>query len=93
MWMDMQTLIFYLGNFLAPALAVSVLVSLFKFDSSLRKPFFGVFGRILINLLVGSFVLMAGLISSGEDGKMLTYAGLITCVATSQWILIKGWSG
>ena len=90
--MDMLNLIFNLGNFLAPALAVGVFVSLFKFNSSPGEPFFGIFGRILINLMVGSLVLCAGLISSGEDGKMLTYASLVACVATSQWILIKGWS-
>jgi hypothetical protein len=51
----------------------------------------GLLGRFLINFLVGSAVLLGGIIMTGEDGKMYTYATLVVCVAATQWVLVKGW--
>jgi hypothetical protein len=44
-----------------------------------------------VNLLVGSAVLLCGLWWFGRDGKMQTYAALALAVASSQWLLARGW--
>jgi len=90
--MDMPTLTLYIVNLLSPALLIGLFVSFFKFNSTLQKPLLGLFGRFLINFLVGSLVLVGGIILTGEDGKMYTYATLIAFVAGTQWVLVKGWS-
>lgn len=36
-------------------------------------------------------VLAAGLVFFGNDGKMLTYAGLVLVSAFCQWVLRRGW--
>jgi len=91
MWMDMLTLTLYIVNLLSPALFIGLFVSFFKFNSTLQKPLLGLLGRLLINFLVGSAVLLGGIIMTGEDGKMYTYATLVVCVAATQWVLVKGW--
>jgi len=36
-------------------------------------------------------VLLAGLVFSGRDGAMITYAALVLACATSQWTVSKSW--
>ena len=36
-------------------------------------------------------VLVAGLVFFGRDGKMATYAALVLAIASSQWLLLRGW--
>ncbi len=38
---------------------------------------------------VGIAVLVAGLVVTGRDGKMLTYAALVLACATAQWALLR----
>jgi hypothetical protein len=47
---------------------------------------------VIVNVLVGCAVLVLGLLLGAEDGKMITYAGLIVAVAFSQWALMRGWT-
>ena len=35
--------------------------------------------------------LLAALIVFGRDGKMATYAALVVAIASSQWLLLRGW--
>ncbi|CDS53787.1 hypothetical protein [Polaromonas sp. CG9_12] len=44
-----------------------------------------------INFVVGSAVLVAGLVLLGRDGKMLTYVLLVLAMAASQWSQLGGW--
>ncbi|HEY0201803.1 MAG TPA: hypothetical protein VGC24_08940 [Burkholderiaceae bacterium] len=82
----------HLLNFVAPALALAVLLAL-------ASRFFGkksASARVLaahaaINFVVGCAVLAAGLVLLGRDGRMLTYAALVVACATSQWLLLRGW--
>lgn len=39
--------------------------------------------------VVGAGVLLAGLWTTGHDGKMATYAALVLCCATAQWALLR----
>lgn len=40
--------------------------------------------QLLIHLLAGSAVLVAGLVWTGEDGRMATYAALVLVLASCQ---------
>ena len=82
----------HLLNFIAPALAVAVgltLAAQFLMKKSgnvlaIRKQF-------AINFGVTLAVLVLGLVALGRDGKMLTYAAVVLAGATSQWVQQRGW--
>ena len=80
----------HLLNLFAPAAAIAVLLvlggRLFKFDSPRTLLL-----QVMLQLLVGSAVLVAGLVLWGRDGKMLTYAALVVATASCQWVLGRGW--
>jgi hypothetical protein len=82
----------HLLSFIAPALAVALLVGM---GARLVLPRGGSRPRWLvgfaINALVGIVVLVAGLWVFGRDGKMATYAGMVLAVATSQWLSGRAW--
>ncbi|OGB32302.1 MAG: hypothetical protein A3F78_16830 [Burkholderiales bacterium RIFCSPLOWO2_12_FULL_61_40] len=78
-------------NFLAPALAVGVLVAMA--GQIFRKKVPG--ARVLpaqaaINCVAGALALGAGLWFFGHDGKMASYAAMVLAVASSQCFLRKG---
>jgi hypothetical protein len=83
----------HLLGFLAPALGVALGVVLgarlmggpAARAASWRR-------QLLVNFAAGSAVLVVGLWYFGRDGKMATYAALVAVVATSQWLLSRGWS-
>lgn len=94
--MTAYLLLNHLLNFMAPAALVALLLVAF---SRLFSGFFGLKKAVVhvwwlhlaINFIVGVGVLAAGLLLSGRDGKMLTYAALVLAVATSQWLQLGGW--
>jgi hypothetical protein len=47
--------------------------------------------QLAINSVAGVAVLSVGLVLFGRDGKMFTYAGLVLAIATTQWVMLKGW--
>jgi hypothetical protein len=91
MRMDITTLTLHIVNLLAPALVVGGIVSVFRLGARVHRPILGLLGRMMVNVLVGCAVLVLGLVMGSEDGKMITYAGLIVAVAFSQWVLMRGW--
>jgi hypothetical protein len=90
--MSLLALLNHLLNFVAPALAVGFLCALAGRVFGRRKagvPAWWVQGAI--NFGVGTLVLLAGLVFSGRDGAMITYAALVLACATSQWTVSKSW--
>jgi hypothetical protein len=85
-------LLIHLLNFAAPAFVVALLVA-----SAARVLLSGQslggswWASIAINFIAGLAVCGAGLWHFGVDGKMATYAALVVVVATSQWLLARGW--
>jgi hypothetical protein len=85
-------LLLHVAGFLAPALAVALLVSLL---SRLLLP--GMTANrswslsLIANFLVGATALAAGLVLFGRDGKMLTYAALVLGCAGAEWAVSRGW--
>jgi len=89
--MDIITLTLFIGDLLAPALAMGLALSFINVSAESAPAVLGRRARFFANTLVGCIVLIGGLIYFGEDGKMATYALLVLCVAASQWFLTRGW--
>ncbi len=47
--------------------------------------------QIAVGGVVGSAVLVGGLVFWGVDGKMATYSALVVVAGTLQWLMCKGW--
>jgi len=85
-------LLFHLANFVAPALCVSVLLTLagpiLGGSSSLRLAWHW---KLAINFAVGVLALTLAVLVLGRDGKVAGYGLLVLAVATSQWFLQGAW--
>jgi hypothetical protein len=51
----------------------------------------GLFKQTVVSGVLGTAVLVGGLILWGVDGKMATYSALVIACGTSQWLMCKGW--
>ncbi|NDP61134.1 hypothetical protein [Polaromonas sp.] len=86
----------HLLNLLAPAALIALLLVAFSrlipgFFTS-NKAFSHVWWvQTAINFVVGSTMLVAGLVLLGRDGKMLTYVLVVLAMATSQWCQLGSW--
>jgi len=90
--MNLHDIVFHLLNFAAPALVLALLVPLlarllFRKQAQ-RLPWWG---QVLVNFVVGVAALLVSLWWLGRDGKMLGYSLLVLAVASSQWLLVRGW--
>ena len=85
-------LLFHVLNFLAPAALMAVLmVPLGRLVMRKQTPFAAWWIQIAANFSVCMITLWVGLWFFGRDGKMATYAALVVCAATSQWVMARGW--
>lgn len=92
--MDLLTLLNHVINFAAPAAWLALLLPwLARF--MVRKGGARLFLRkqAAFIFIAGLLVLLLGLALLGQDGKMMTYLALVITVATSQWLMLKGWRG
>lgn len=90
--MNALALFWHLLGFVAPALAVALLVALAaRWVLPRNGPRPGWRASIAINFIAGVVVLGAGLWWFGRDGKMATYAAMVVAVATAQWLGGRGW--
>jgi hypothetical protein len=90
--MTVLDLLDHLLNFVAPAFTVAFLCALtgrFTMRQSGKPRVWWAEGAI--NFVVGVAVLVAGLVVFGQDGRMATYAALVTACGTSQWLVSGGW--
>ena len=79
-------------NFVAPAAAVALVLVLAGRIGGQKSAFRPVWwAQAAINFVVGCAVLLGGLVLTGSDGKMATYAALVVAVASSQWVMARGW--
>lgn len=90
--MNLLDIATHLVNFAAPALALALLLPLaarfFGFTAGFGLAWWS---QAAIHFVVGLAVLLASLWWWGRDGKMAAYAALALAVATSQWVLSRGW--
>jgi hypothetical protein len=88
--MNFITLLDHCLNFCAPALwmaSAAVLCGGLVLPARGR----GLPWRLGCNFAVGLLVLAAGLLLSGSDGKVVTWAALIAVVSLSECLLRGGW--
>ncbi|MES2975834.1 MAG: hypothetical protein V4757_19610 [Pseudomonadota bacterium] len=82
----------HLLNFVAPALFIAVLLALAARAFVRRAPAAPALWRQMAwSFGAGVITLIAGLWLFGRDGKMATYAALVVCCASVQWLLLRGW--
>ena len=85
-------LFLHLGGFIAPALALGLLLA----GAGPRLPGgqwlkYRFWVRAGLLTLAGVLALGAGLLAFGRDGKMASYGLLLVAVATTQWLMAQGW--
>lgn len=79
-------------NFLAPAIALSLLCVLAGRALALgAPPMFEWWVQAVVNMIVCSVVLLLGLWAFGRDGKMASYVAMVFLCASSQWTMLRGW--
>lgn len=84
--MGFPDLIIHFMNFLAPALAVAVVVACAApWVMPNRAPALGIPAQAAINFIAGAVALGLGLWFFGRDGKMASYCALVLACASSQW--------
>ena len=84
--------LYHLANFLAPALAVGVLLALAGPLVNKKSPVaLGFIAQVAINCIAGTVALGLGLWFFGRDGKMASYAAMAVLAATSQWAGGRSW--
>lgn len=82
----------HLLNFVAPALVLAMLLPLVsRFFNNKQAPALAWWAQAAINFVVGVAALLVGLWLWSRDGKMAAYALLVLALATSQWLLSRGW--
>jgi small basic protein len=85
-------LFLHLLSFMAPAVAVAVLVALAARLVMPRQSASRSWrAHAVVNSAIGVLVLAAGLWHFGVDGKMATYAALVVAVASCQWFCNRAW--
>ena len=90
--MGLSDILIHAANFAAPALALALLLPLagrLVFGPARRAP--GWWVQVAVNALVGMLALTLCLWAFGRDGKMAAYGALVLAVASSQWLLLRGW--
>jgi hypothetical protein len=84
----------HLLSFLAPALAVAMLVALAGRLFLARQPQGrSWWSQAAMNFIAGTLGLGAGLWYFGVDGKMAAYGALVVVVASCQWACGRAWRG
>jgi hypothetical protein len=84
----------HLANFAAPAAGMAVLMLIFSLFRKRSQAFsLARYAQTAINFIVSLATLAAGLWFYGRDGMMATYAAMVVAVATSQWVMERGWRG
>jgi hypothetical protein len=82
------TLLFHLLNFVAPAIFVGLLLAAVgPWVSGKPRQRFNFRVRWAILSAANAAVLVAGLVITGADGGMLTYAALVLVAASTQWFM------
>jgi hypothetical protein len=81
-------------NFFAPAWGVAffcVVFAQFAARRWLPESRLGWRRQFSVSALLGSGVMVAGLLFWGVDGKMATYGVLVLVCASAQWVMCRGW--
>ena len=83
--MTWDDVFWHLVNFGLPALVLSLGITLWGSFQFRRQSQIKWLWRWLLNVTCGLAVLVGGLVMTGHDGKMATYAALVLVCATIEW--------
>jgi hypothetical protein len=84
--------LFHSLGFMLPALFMALVLPLTGRFFKQKRPLPGKYAaQSAIIFIVCLLVLIAGLLITGRDGKMLSYAAMVLAAASTQWILMGGW--
>lgn len=90
--MDFLDQSLHLLNFAAPAFGMALGLVLITRLLGLGGPRQGAWwGQWLLNGGLGVAVLAGGLWYFGRDGKLPSYVAMTLVMASSQWLLVRGW--
>lgn len=90
--MSALDILIHLANFVTPALALALLLPLAaRLASGVRRGAPSWWLQVAVNFAVGTLALGLSLWGWGRDGKMAAYGALALAMATSQWLLSRGW--
>jgi hypothetical protein len=90
--MALLELVDHLLNFVAPAFGVGFLCALlWRLAMRKRAGAAAWWTQAVVNFVVGTVVLGAGVAFFGHDGMIVTYAALVVACGTSQWLVGGGW--
>lgn len=82
----------HLLSFVAPAFFLGVVLSLgARLVWRKRAHLLPWYHMASVNALLGVLVLVIGLVLTGQDGRMGTYAALVVVLGTCQWLMSSGW--
>ena len=87
--MDFADLFWHLAGFAAPALVIGPALALLSRVFWRKSPSaHTLLAQAAINFAVCLAVLVIGLVVTGRDGRIVTYAALVlTCAASQAWLL------
>ena len=86
--MDWVDLLWHVAGFAAPALVLApAMVLIGQVFGKKSAPTLSWPAQAAINLIVCLGVLAVGLVLTGHDGRMATYAALVLASASTQWVL------
>jgi len=90
--MDFMDFVWHAAGFLAPALFVGAGLAAMAYVFARKwAPVRVLLAQAAINFAVGAAVLLAGLVLTGHDGRMWTYAALVlACAASQAWLSRRG---
>ena len=90
--MSVLDFLIHVLSFVAPAVFVAVALAAGARLAWRKKehllPWYGMAG---VNALLGIVVLAMGLVLTGQDGRMATYAALVLALGSCQWLMSGGW--
>jgi hypothetical protein len=85
--MNWDDVFWHVMNFALPAGVLSLGITAWGSFQFRRQAQMRWIWRCLLNALAGISVLVAGLVVTGNDGKMATYGALVLVCATVEWLL------
>lgn len=90
--MSLLDLLNHILNLFAPALGVALGLATAARWTVRRPP--GTlpwWKQVLVIAAVGALVMLLGLMLTGRDARISTYAALVLVCASTQWALLRGW--
>ena len=89
--MDLTALLIHLLNFVAPAMALAlVLPAVAQILGRKTSARLAWWSQVAIVFIACSVALVLGLVYFGRDGKMATYVAMVLVGASTQWFLRRG---